>query len=76
MTAMIQKIASVSCAILILTGCSDKVVYVDKVVRVDIPVKCNIPDVNCSFNKPTDTEVIDSLLECIIDLKKSIEVCK
>lgn len=63
---------------MIITACSSKqeIKYVDKPYRVNIPVKCVVPDANCSFNRETDTEVISSLLECIIDMKRNEEVCK
>jgi len=51
-------------------------IYVDKPVKVYVPVKCIVPDANCTFNKETDTEVIQSLLECIIDMKHNEKVCK
>jgi len=51
-------------------------VYVKKPVEVLVPTKCIVPDVNCSFDRNTSTEVISSLLECIIDLKKASEICK
>ncbi|MEN4053763.1 hypothetical protein [Sulfurimonas sp. NWX79] len=50
--------------------------YVDKPYEVKIPVKCVVPDANCSFDRNTSTEVISSLLECIIDMKRNEEVCK
>ena len=59
-----------------LVSCSTKTVYVDKPYEVLIPVKCEVPDVYCDFNKTTDTEVIGSLLECITNLKRSVEVCR
>jgi hypothetical protein len=60
------------------TGCTcePQIKYVDKPYEVKVPVKCIVPDTNCSFNRPTDTEVISSLLECIIDMKHNQEVCK
>jgi len=58
------------------SSCEKEVVYVKKPVEVLVPTKCVVPDVNCSFNRNTHTEVISSLLECIIDLKKASEVCK
>ena len=79
MNVKILKALSAVFAVLILTSCScpePKPIYVDRPVEVLIPVKCVVPDANCSFNRETDTEVISSLLECIIDLKKNSEVCK
>jgi len=65
-------------AILTITACSCKpeVKYVDKPYEVSVPVKCIVHDSNCSFNKPTDTAVISSMLECIIDMKHNEERCK
>ena len=67
------------CVLLTLTACSSKQVeykYIDVPYEVKVPVKCVVPDTYCDFNRTTDTEVIDALLECIIDLKKNSEVCK
>jgi len=59
------------------SGCVTKPIvrYVDKPYEVKVPVKCVVPDVNCSFDRKTDTEVISALLECIIELKRVNEVC-
>lgn len=48
----------------------------DKPYRVNVPVKCVVPDGNCSFDRGTLTEVVDSLLECISDMKHNEEICK
>ena len=48
-----------------LTGCVGKTVV----------VKCKVEPITCDFNKKTDTEVISSMLECIIDQKRALEVC-
>jgi len=50
--------------------------YIDKPYEVKVPVKCKVPDSNCSFNRETDTEVISALLECIVDMKRNEDVCK
>jgi len=50
--------------------------YVDKPYEVKVPVKCVVPDANCSFDRNTSTGVISSLLECIIKMKRNEEVCK
>ena len=65
-------------AVLIITACSCKpdVKYVDRPYKVNVPVKCVVPDSNCSFNRKTDTEVISSMLECIIEMKQNEKVCK
>jgi hypothetical protein len=65
-------------ALLTMTACSDQptIRYVDKPYAVNIPVKCIVPDVDCTFNRETDTEVIASMLECVVELKRASEVCK
>lgn len=75
----ILKVFLIALGLLTLTACSKeqpKPIYIDRIVEVKVPVKCIPEDVNCSFDRPTYTEVIGSYLECIVDLKKSIEVCK
>jgi hypothetical protein len=49
---------------------------VDKPYRVNVPVKCIVPDANCSFDRVTDTGVINAMLECIIDMKHNERKCK
>jgi len=67
-------------AALTLTSCSSKkeieIRYIDKPYRVSVPVKCIVPEANCSFNRETDTEVINALIECIVNMKKNDEICK
>lgn len=55
--------------------CKPIIKYVDKPYEVKVPVKCEVPKVDCTFDRNTDTDVISSLLECIIDLKRASEVC-
>lgn len=63
--------------LLTLASCSSKEIECkDNYIEVPTPIKCKVPDVQCDFNRSTDTEVMASMLECIIDLKRSIEVCK
>lgn len=59
-----------------MASCSTRVEYVDRYIKVPTPIKCKVPDVKCDFNRSTDTEVVASMLECIINLKRSSEVCK
>ena len=61
-----------------LTSCADKekIVYVDRYKTVKVPVSCKTPDVSCDFNRTTYTEVVASMLECIVDLKRANEVCR
>ena len=75
----ILKVLLTIFAILIIQGCNQpkpQIEYIDVPVEVKVPVKCVVPDVECSFNRATDTEVINSLVECIVDLKKASEVCR
>lgn len=63
--------------ILSIVSCStQEIVYKDRYKEKLVPVKCEVPDVECDFNRSTNTEVVASMLECIVDLKKTIEVCK
>jgi len=59
-------------------GCAAKteIKYVDVPYEVKVPVKCVVPKASCDFSKVTDTEVISSLLECIIDMKHNQRVCQ
>ena len=60
-----------------MTACtSTEIKYVDRPVKVLVPTKCIVPDSNCSFNRKTDTGVISSLLECIIEMKHNEKICK
>jgi len=56
--------------------CEPEIRYVDKPYEVRVPVKCVVPKAHCDFNRTTDTEVISSMLECIINLKRSEKVCQ
>ena len=77
MSAKILKAFLMVSVALITTACCDpKIEYVDRPVEVKIPVKCRVPDTYCDFNRTTDTEVMASMLECIIELRKASEICK
>ena len=78
MSAKILKAFSIVFAMLTLASCADKqdVVYVDRYKTVKVPVKCKTPEVECDFNKTTYTEIVKSMLECIVDLSRANEVCK
>jgi len=79
MSVQIFRMLLMVFVLLIFQACSEcnpRVKYVDKPYEVKIPVKCVVPDANCSFDRNTSTEVIASLLECIIDIKRNEEVCK
>ena len=62
------------------SGCSwcEKVVEVevDRPVYIDVPVRCTIPDVNCSWSGIPTHEVPVKLMECIVELKRASEVCQ
>ena len=76
MNVKILKISSILFVALLFSACSNKeLVYIDRPVEIKVPVKCNIPETHCDFNKSTDTEVITSLRTCIEDLRQSIKVC-
>lgn len=64
--------------VLLITACCkpQEVKYIDRPYEVKVPVKCTVPNTYCDFNKTTDTEVINSMLECIIDLKHNSKVCQ
>lgn len=76
MNVKILKISSMIFVALLFSGCSEKIIYVDRPIEVKIPVQCKVPETHCNFNKQTDTEVIIALRTCIQDLTESIKVCK
>ena len=76
MNAKILKPLSMIFAILLFSGCSEKIIYVDRPIEVKVPVQCKVPEVHCNFDKATDTEVIIALRTCIQDLIESTKVCK
>jgi len=66
---------------LTLTACySDpkpEVVYKEKIRVVKVPVKCVTPNVKCVIDQnETDVGVVETLVKCIIDLKRANKVCK
>ncbi len=76
---MILKALLMMFALLILNGCSSKEVeykYIDVPFEIKVPVKCVVPETHCDFNRTTDTEVIHSLLECVVNLKRNMEICR
>ena len=76
MNVKILKLSLMIFALLLFSGCSEKILYVDRPVKVYIPTECIIPEIHCDFNKITDTEVISSLRTCIEDLRKNISICQ
>jgi len=74
---MIQKIFLTLSALLItaiFSACCDpKMVEVPK--PYPVPVKCVVPDVNCSWSgNPSQTA--EGMLRCIVDQKQAAKVCK
>jgi len=66
---------------LTLVSCSQpqpqpKTEYVDRVIEKPIPVRCQVPEVDCNFKAEHKTEIIQNMLECIVKLKRSNEVCR
>lgn len=76
MNVKILKISLMIFATLLFSGCSEKIVYVDRPIEVKIPVQCKVPETHCNFNKQTDTEVIIALRTCVQDLIQSTKVCQ
>jgi uncharacterized lipoprotein YajG len=72
---MILKCLLTVFVLLTLTACSCKTEYIEVPKPYAVPITCVVDDVNCSVSG-SDTEVIINLLECIINLKKSSEVCR
>jgi len=60
--------------IIIFSGCT-KTVYVDVPVPYAVPTPCKVPKVDCDFSGD-GSEPIVKLLECIVNQKKAMSVCK
>lgn len=62
---------------LLITGCCKPTIeYVNVPYEVKVPTKCIVPESECNFDRQTRTEVVNSLLECVVDLKRNSEVCR
>ncbi len=64
-------------SLIILTGCGSKPCLPHKefvTKEVYVPIRVELPKVECDFNANTADEVIDKMLECIKDQKKVIEI--
>ena len=57
------------------SGCTEKV-FVDRPVEVKVPVKCQVPKVECFSNQKTYTAEIREMRFCIERYKQAIEVCQ
>ena len=79
MSAKILRTLLMLCGVLIFQACSKPepiIKYVDKPYEVKVPIKCIVPDANCTFKRDTYTEVLNAYVECITDMKKNEEVCR
>lgn len=77
---MILKMFLTALAVLIITtfsgcGCEPTVQFVDRPVEVKVPIKCKMPEVQCSF-EGTGAEPAVKAFECISNQKRAMEVCK
>jgi hypothetical protein len=64
---------------LTLASCSQpqpKTEYLDRVIEKPIPVRCQVPEVDCNFKAEHKTEIVQNMLGCIVKLKRSNEVCR
>lgn len=69
-------ISIISATMVLISGCcSPKTIFVDRNVTVNIPVKCIVPDVNCTFSG-NGIEVIAGLHSCILTHIEAEKVCK
>jgi len=59
---------------IVFSGCT-KTVYVDKPEPYAVPVKCNVPEVHCTW-EGTDVEVLIGVMKCLSDYKRANEVCR
>lgn len=67
--------------LLILGGCSNKTtepVTVYYPVETIVTAKCEAPEVVCKYNEKgiTAKQVVREMYQCIIDLRKALEVCR
>lgn len=52
-----------------------KVITKVEVVEKIVPIKCKVPEVHCEFGGD-DFEPTKKLLECIVEQKRALEVCR
>lgn len=72
---MFKKINLTIIIMIFLSGCSKTIIeYVPQTVvkEVYVPVKVEIPEIECEFSG-TPNEVINKLLKCIADQKKILD---
>lgn len=60
-----------------LNGCT-RTVYETRyeVKEVFVPVKMDIPEVNCYFNGKTETEILNNYIECVVKQKKVLDMLR
>ena len=77
MSAKILSVFLMMFVIMAISGCSNKIEYVDRPVEVPIMQKCvvSVP-VSCQSGKPTYTEELNQMRICIRDFKEVINVCR
>lgn len=67
-------IISVILTSILFDGCNKEVI-VEVPKPYAVPVKCVVPDVNCTFSG-SDVEVLEEVMKCIVDLKSANKVCE
>ena len=78
---MSAKILLTLSMLLILGGCSSKStepVTLYYPVETVVTTKCEAPEVVCKYNEKgiTAKQVVREMYQCIIDLRKALEVCR
>lgn len=66
----------VALIIFLMTGCTEKTIYVDRVVKVNVPVRCIAPNVNQSVQGKNDAESLIGIIQERDELRKAIEACR
>jgi hypothetical protein len=62
--------------LVVLIGCAEKTVYVDRVVKIDVPVRCIVPDVNQSIKGKNDADSLLSIIKERDELRVATQSCK
>lgn len=66
----------ISSVTIILSGCCEpQIKYVDRVKETKVPVKCVVPDTNCSWTG-NDSLLAAKMYACILQMKEDIKVCQ
>ena len=78
---MSVKILLTLSMLLILGGCSSKAtepLTVYYPVETVVTTKCEAPEVFCKYNEKglTAKQVVREMYQCILDLRKALEVCR